>query len=351
MDAVSGMLKTTTELGDLGQLPTRHARIPSSGSGFSSRGRPSIDSSRGGPSRPFARPPHPRHDARRIPHPMPPNSGLTRQSTLRSNISSRGIPYRSRGYMVPYGAHGRNMSLSTSGLYGRLPFRSHQGTSDIRPASPAFSEACSVPSRMYHRGSHRAASVDAGASVHASMPYFDYQAYGHGRRNMSAGCLGRLPSQPNLSTHPDLRGSPYPSRTTTPASASAHELRGRSHDHAEPLRDVQRLNSRPPKPEYYDYSEAFADPYQVPMPRVRKTRRPNVDTATMIQVPVQAGLQTSVSSKQDTLTTSTEEREPGTDASSEPSNLTCSFKQPAADSGKERSTNVVDDTVEEGKVS
>jgi hypothetical protein len=257
-DVVSSMLRTATETGDVGQFSSRPSRLPRSTSRLPA---PSRSSSLNPPAtslRQSTRRPIPRYDSRRLPRPVPSFSALSRQDTVRSNLTSSHTDPRTRYRGAPRAPYGfdRRPSPATSGLYSHSSFATLRGRPGYRPVSPACSDAQSMPTYNRGPGFHRAASVATAASSPASMfnpdaPYF-YRDF-----NQSASSLSRFPSPAMPGAYPGMRRSPFPSRNATPVSASLHYPTRHPNGSLESFHTMHRSVTGSTIPVYYDYTEAF----------------------------------------------------------------------------------------------
>lgn len=266
-DVVSSMLRTTTEIGDIGQFSVKPSRLPRSASRLPTRSRSGSLSAPATSLRPSTRRPLPKYDSHRLPRPVPSLSALSRQDTVRSNLTSYHSNPRTRGRTAsraPYGFDRRASPASGSGLYSHPSFLTLRGGPGHRPASPAFSDAQSMPGYNRHPGFHQAASVATAASSPASMLNRDHP-YTYWELNRSASSLSRLPSPAMPGAYPGMRRSPYPSRHATPVSMPLHHSARLAS--LESCHTMQRSATGSTTPQYYDYTEAFAEEYcQVPPP-------------------------------------------------------------------------------------
>jgi hypothetical protein len=253
-DVVSSMLRTATEIGDVGQFSSRPSRLPRSTSRLPAPSRssslnPPATSLRQSTCRPI-----PRYDSRRLPRPVPSFSALSRQNTARSNLTSSHTDARTRYRGAPRAPYGfdRRPSPAGSGLYGHSSFVTLRGRPGFRPASPAFSDAQSMPTYNRGPGFHRAASV----ATAASSPAYSYRDV-----NQSASSLSRFPSPAMPGAYPGIRRSPFPSRNPTPVSASLHYPTRHPNGSLESFHTMHRSVTGSTTPVYYDYTEAFEEDY------------------------------------------------------------------------------------------
>ncbi len=282
--AVQSMLRTTTELGDMGQFAVRPSRMPRSGSRLqtSKRRTGSFDDS-------FASQPRvqgsPRRRPRRQqgPRTVPSSSALSGRDTvysahasLHSGLRSKraGHRHRSQGHKGPNGlgipSHPLHTHRSMVTLRSQRTFHSlHSGSPMLRPgqrpppgyraSSPAFSEA--YPYRAGPRYAYaRVGSVDTVASSPA-LPYHLRPGLPGYRPEMnnSFSSSVRLPS-PAVSFANGPPGSGYPlQRTTTPMSASLQSLRPGWNHSAASYRGLPKSPTESTGTHYYDYSESFLE--------------------------------------------------------------------------------------------
>ena len=261
-DVVSSMLRTATEIGDVGQFSSRPSRLPRSTSRLPASSRSSSLNPPATSLRQSTRRPIPRYDSRRLPRPVPSFSALSRQNTTRSNLTSSHTDARTRYRGAPRAPYGfdRRPSPASSGLYGHSSFVTLRGRPGYRPASPAFSDAQSMPTYNRGPGFHRAASVATAASSPASMFNRDH-AYSYRDVNQSASSLSRFPSPAMPGAYPGIRRSPFPSRNPTPVSASLHYPTRHPNGSLESFHTMHRSVTGSTTPVYYDYTEAFEEDY------------------------------------------------------------------------------------------
>ena len=284
--AIQSMLKTTTELGDLGQLSSRpQRRMPRSGSRFQST-RPrsgSFDTSFASALR-HERPPHIRRPGRyHGPRHPTSSSGLSARNISRSNLSSYTNNSRRRRFPDgphPYPMQGLASPASISGdLHSQrslVTLRSQRDMRSMHSKSPvgyrgllsrnpyrASSLASSDWRSLTHSpraGFRRAPSTATMASSPASM--FPRRRGLPGYRqdmNHSYASLARLPS-PALSSVRHSPLSPYdPSlHPPTPLSAVQNPL-GKVTVNAVSAVGMSRSPTASTTPNYYDYSESFVE--------------------------------------------------------------------------------------------
>jgi hypothetical protein len=220
----------------------------------------------------------PRHRSRTLrskaqihnePRQMPSLSTLSRQDTIRSNLTSyrnnprvrqrnsRPYSYRMEGMASPpVGPHGLYSHRSLITLRSQKDFSSVRSNSPVghpqrlrapgyRATSPAYSDALSHR-YDFQPNDYRPASVGtAGSSPVSSFPrppgmpgYFPHM-------NSSMPSFARFPSPAVQAPQYRYRRSPFPSRTSTPLSMSKREL--------------QRSPTGSSTPQYYDYTESFEE--------------------------------------------------------------------------------------------
>ncbi len=262
-DAVLSMLRTSTETGDIGQFSVRPCRLPRSASRLPTRSRSGSLQAPATSLGPSTRRPIPRYDSRRLPRPVPSFSALSRQDTVRSNLTSYNSNPRTRcraGPRVPYGADRRASPASASGLYSPPSFLTLRGQPGHRPVSPALSDARSMPTYRRRPGFHRAASVATAASSPVSMFNRDVP-YSYREVNNSTSSLRRFPSPAMPGAYPGIGRSPFSSRNATPVSASLHHSTRHPNGSAESFHTIQHSATGSTTPHYYDYTEAFAEEY------------------------------------------------------------------------------------------
>lgn len=262
-DAVSSMLRTATETGDVGQFSARPSRLPRSASRLPTRSRSGSLNPSATPFRPNARGPNPRFDSRCLPRPIPSFSALSRHDTVRSNLTSYHTNPRTRCRGVPRMPHGydrRPSPAAASGLYGHSSFVTVRGRPGYRPVSPAFSDAQSMPAYTGVPGYHRAAGAATVGSSPASMFSRDHP-YTSRDANNSASSLSRFPSPAMPGAYPRIGRSPFPSRNATPVSASLHNPTRIPNGSVESVHAMPRSVTRSITPVYYDYTEAFVEGY------------------------------------------------------------------------------------------
>lgn len=221
-DAVSNMLRTATETGDIGQFSQRPSRLPRFVSHLPTRSGSGSLNPPSASSRLSTRRPAHRYDSHRPPRPMPSFSALSRYDTVRSNLTSYHSNPRTKNRAplhVPYSYNRRPSPASASALRGHPAFLTPPGQPGYRPASPAYSEAQSMPSYNRHPGFHRATSAATAASSPASTFNCDHP-YSYRDVNNSTSSLSRFPSPGMPTPYLGMRRSPFPSRNQTPVSAS-----------------------------------------------------------------------------------------------------------------------------------
>lgn len=260
-DAVSSMLRTSTETGDVGQFSIGPSRLPRLGSRLPPRRRSGSVNAPGTSFTLYAARRTPQNDPRRLPRPGPPFPALSRQDTVRSNLTSyHSDPRRRVASRVPHGSGRRTTPATASGLYSHPSFISLRGPPSYRPVSPAFSEGQSM--FMYNRrpSFHRAASAVTAASSPAPIFHREYPYYQR-EGNHSGSSSVRLPSPAIPGAYAGVGRSPYPSRRATPVSASLHNSARRPNASVESFHSMPRSATGSTTPMYYDYTEAFAEVY------------------------------------------------------------------------------------------
>lgn len=284
--SVQSMLRTRTELGDIGQFPARKSRLPRSGSRLQTTRRRSgsFDTSFASALRHQRSPPM-RSSSRkmRVPRQAPSFSGISRQDTVRSNLTSYHNNPRSRvrgPRQYPYGLEGlTSRPPGLNGLYSHrslATLRSQRNFSSMRsnsplayPArlpkpgyrapSPAFSEA---QSSMYRaRDPYTgAASVHTAASSPVSVHRRTRGFTGYySDMNNSVSSFVRLPSPAVHSAYMGPRRSPFPPRTDTPVSFTFNNPRRMPSGSLHTARGMHRSPTGSTTPLYYDYTESFAE--------------------------------------------------------------------------------------------
>jgi hypothetical protein len=278
--AVQSMLKTTTELGDLGMFGTGLAGLPRSSSRLHlSRARSgSLDT-------PFKarsehhRSLHPRrHGKPHGPRPVPSSSNLFSCHTSRSNLSSyapsRHPRRRQNGHRSNH-VHG--LASPSPSLYTHrslATLRSARDTYSVRSespfgprgtprgppyrvSSPAYTDGRGPPLR--YPGFGRAPSINTVTSSPSSNYGLRVPAPGYGSySNGSYTSLHRIPSPsvPDVSRPPYAR-PPSSNRSRTPIMYGPH--------HIAPVESSTSLAHLPHSPTgsttpaYYDYSESFVE--------------------------------------------------------------------------------------------
>lgn len=276
--AVQGMLKTTTELGDLGRFGTGSSRLPRSGSRVQlTRARSgSFDTSFASALR-HNRSPHVRDPGRQFaPRPPPSSSTLSARQLSRSNVSTYAPPGSSRrrrhGHHQDqvHGARGPQPSLYTH--RSLVTLRSNRDGYSIRSmspdgppgypqrvprraVSPAYTENRSL--RTPQLGFGRAPSTGTVASSDTSaFPPYRVPAF-RPNANASYTSLQHFPSPlpPQRFRHDPF--SPI-ARTATPSSVASHHggpFRGSTAS----LGGIPQSPTGSTAPAYYDYSESFVE--------------------------------------------------------------------------------------------
>lgn len=283
--AVQSMLKTTTELGDLGQFGTGLAHLHRPGSRVqTSRARSgsfdaSFDSALRHQRSAQTRPPRRHHG----PRPIPSTSTLSARHASRSNLSSYAHSTRSRRH--PPGRHPyplQGVASPSPSLYTHrslVTLRSNRDVYSIRSdspgghppylrrppyraSSPAFTDDRSL--HTPHPGFIRAPSTGTVASSPTSA-YAGRDPYPGFRLplNGSHTTLHRYPSPAYLPT----QAGPYPGRMPPAMSHTvASSLRANCvySGSAASLAGISPSPSGSTTPAYYDYSESFFERNGIP---------------------------------------------------------------------------------------
>ena len=278
--AVQSMLKTTTELGDLGQFSKRPLRGPPSRQVHRTRPRSgSFDAVLVPKGRHHRSSPHHRYPKRHPgPRPTPSLPALASYGTVRSNLTSSNHNPRSiRRYETRYhkdhaanprpsNSHARvlhtHRSLMTlrshpdfTRSHSTIPSSYHGGgRSYHRTSSPALSEATSFQ-RPYWSRFNRDASFVTAASSPVSLIHAPGGAAGYlPDLNRSIASFVRLPSPaiPN-----GWHG--MPSRSNTPMSMSRFHPREGSSGSMRSTPGLPRSPTGSSAPHYYDYTEPFIE--------------------------------------------------------------------------------------------
>ncbi len=283
--AVRSMLKTTTELGDLGEFSVRPPRVPRSGSRIQST-RPrsgSFDSSLASALRHRRSPPRRPH-RHHGPRPTPSLPAMSSHSTTRSNLTSyhHNPRSRKRGGHHRYGRGLEGLNSPRPGMqalyshrslatlrsqrdfyrmhsYSPLSYQMGAARSEYRSSSPAYSEA---QSSFYPQRSrfHRTTSAMTAASSPASLS-LGSRAFSSYRPDLngSFSSLVRLPSPavPVVQYPPGRYG--FPSRTNTPVSSSMLDPRVHSSASRHSTPGLPKSPTASSTPYYYDYTEPFEE--------------------------------------------------------------------------------------------
>ena len=285
--AIRSMLRTTTELGDLGQFAIRPPRISHSGSRIQST-RPrsgSFDASFASALR-HQRSSHIRRSARHHhgPRPAASMSGLSGRHASRSDMSSGGHNGRPRKH--PHGLHPPSLQGLASphsdhpGLHTHRSLVTLRSTRDFnsvhsaspgmypgqrrRPAyrasSPAYSDMRSF-SGTPRPGFMRAPSTGTVASSPASL--YPRRPGLPGYRpefNASYASLARMPSPAVSFMRNGHNGTPGRSmKTPIPMSASFQGARSIMSGSAVSLPGMPKSPTGSTVPAYYDYTESFTE--------------------------------------------------------------------------------------------
>ena len=191
---------------------------------------------------------------------IPSLSALSRHDTVRSNLTSHYSNPRTRSHVaphVPYDSDRRASPATGNGIRSHSSFMTLRGRPGYRPASPAFSDAQSMPMYGGRSSFHRAASVVTAASSPGSFLHREHLSSYRDLSN-SAASIGRFPSPAMPGAYPGMRRLPFPSRNPTPVSASLHNPMGNANRSVESFHTMQRSVTGSMTPLYYDYTEAFA---------------------------------------------------------------------------------------------
>ncbi len=285
-EAIQSMLRTTTETGEIGLFSVRPSRVPRSGSRVQSIRRRSGSVDSAFPSGlPHHRPQPLRSKAQRNngPRQVPSFSGLSRRDTIRSNLTSYHHNPRSRqrssrpyyrgfdGMASPLpGPHGLYSHRSLVTLRSQRDFSSIGSNSPMaypgrfrgpghRAPSPAYSEASrhGYNTRLrYHRAASVGTTVSSPVSAYPrprGMPgYLPHM-------NGSVTSFVRLPSPAVCPPHHGRGRSPFPPRTNTPASISSNQPYRVAQGGLESIHGLQKSPTGSTIPQYYDYTESFAE--------------------------------------------------------------------------------------------
>ena len=269
-DAVSSMLRTSTETGDVGQFSARPSRVPRSASRIPTRRRSGSLNAPATSLRPSTRRPIPRYDSHRPPRTVPSCSALSRHDTVLTGLTSYHSNPRTRrrgASRVPNGFGRRPSPAAAMNLHSHPSFLTLPGRLGYRPVSPAVSDAHSMPAYSRAPGFHRAPSVATAASSPGSM--FNRDLLCSSREvNNSTSSLSRFPSPSMPGAYPAIRRSPFPSRNATPVSAWLHNPTRQHNGSVESFHTVQRSGTGSTTPVYYDYTEAFEEYCQFPVPEM-----------------------------------------------------------------------------------
>ena len=278
--AIQSMLKTTTELGDLGQFATRPSRLPRSGSRLlSTRPRSgSFDASFATALRNERSSQGRRHGRPHGPRPFNSSSGISGRHISQSNLSShtngsRRKRYPPGQYRYPLQGHA-SPGPGPRRLYHHRSLLSLSTHSSLRSGSPVL-----VPSRMRTPGyqassssysdvrnmSHtpragfmRAPSIGTVGSSPASMRPRPHAGPGHRLDvNGSYTSLVRLPSPAVYFNRNGSYPGPVPMRTLTPTSMMVHQQQSMATNHS--MGGIPKSPTGSTVPRYYDYSESFVE--------------------------------------------------------------------------------------------
>ena len=283
--AISSMLRTTTELGDLGQFAFRPPRIPRSGSRIqSSRPRSgSFDASFASNPR-HQRSSHMRRPGRHHgPRTVASMSGLSTRHTSRSNMSSGAYTGRSRRHphgLHPYALQGMGgPDAGPPGLYTHrslVTLRSNRDLMSVhsaspmmphgqmrrpplRASSPAYSDMRSFAGtpRPFMRAQSTVTVTSSPGSIHprrGGIPGYRSES------NASHGSLARLPSPAVSFMRNGHPGTPGPYMRS--ATAMLGFFYGPRSTYGNGMPSEPGLPKSPTGstvPTYYDYSESFTE--------------------------------------------------------------------------------------------
>lgn len=270
-NSVQRMLKTTTELGDIGPFSARPSpQLPVSQSQIIRRRSSSLGSSFNGTHR-LGAGAH-RQQSR------PSKHRLSRKDTTISNTTSYRSGHHAPGQRqpLPHGArqYGPRYVHASHGLYNRrssTTLRSHDGISGLRVEAPyaqafgGFAERANSPAYNEMQGLDQRPFYNRTASF-ASSPSSNY-FWPHSRRtsgynpeyNQSVSSFTRSPSPAFFPGWPCVRSSPYPSRTVTPVSLRLPSPTTVPLSRQDGPNRLPRSPTGMSSPMYYDYSESFGD--------------------------------------------------------------------------------------------
>ena len=281
--AVQSMLKTTTEIGDVGQLVPKPPRIPVVSSQLSAA-TPSKGRSKSGKRRQ----PHPYHDS-----PVGYNGPLIFEPSRQGVTASKGSDSRIQDYRIPrqrpsfeesrdysmtqssYNSHSlthrhpkgnghTNNRGGISNLRPRSPYAypTRLKRPGYRPPSPAFGDL-NKSITSYGHGLHREASTRTASPFPAYNTNRTPSPFHH-VTNRSDPDLQHYP--PYLATEPKRHqyssitstraSTPKPSPSVTSISSSSHVQRRRSNHNSGQIRPRSPYVT----PLFYDYTEAFEEP-------------------------------------------------------------------------------------------
>lgn len=277
--AIRSMLKTTTELGDLGQFAVRPAKLPRSGTRhLSTRPRSGLfDAAFASALRHERSSQGRRHGRPHGPRPFNSSSGISGRNISQTNLSSSTNASRRRRYPPVQYQH----TLQGHASPGPGPRRLHHHRSLLSLSTRSSLQSRSpvlVPSRMRAPGYQASSSYsDVRHLSHTPRPGF--------MRAPSIGTIGASPASLRPRPHgapgyrPDVNGSytslvrlpspavsfnrngpypgPVPIRTPTPTSMMSHQQHSMATNHS--IGGIPKSPTGSPVPRYYDYSESFLE--------------------------------------------------------------------------------------------
>lgn len=270
-NSVQRMLKTTTELGDIGVFsPRPFPQLPVSQSQIVRRRSSSLGSSFNGAH-------HLGAGAHRQ-QTRPSKHRLSRKDTTISNTTSYRSGHRARGQRQPppHGArqYGPRYVPASHVLYNRrssTTLRSHDGISGLRVQSPhaytvgelaqradspAYNEMQELQRRPLY---NRTASFASSPSSNYFWPTSRRASGYNPEYNQSVSSFTRSPSPAFFPGWPSVRSSPYPSRTVTPVSLRLPSPTTVPLSRQDGPYRLPRSPTGLSSPMYYDYSESFGD--------------------------------------------------------------------------------------------
>ena len=278
--AIRSMLKTSTELGDLGQFAVRPARLPRSGSRhLSTRARSGLfDASFASALRHERSSQGRRHGRPHGPRPFNSSSGISGRNISQSNLSSSTNASRHRRY-PPVQYHHTLQGRASPGpglgrLYHNRSLLSLSTRSSLQSRSPVL-----VPSRM------RAPGYPPSSSPYSDVRHMSHTPRPGFMRAPSTGTIGSSPASLRPRPYgtpryrPDVNGSytslvrlpspavsfnrnsphprPVPIGTRTPRSMMFHHQHSMTSNHS--TGGIPKSPTSSTVPPYYDYSESFVE--------------------------------------------------------------------------------------------